>query len=107
MSNLYITDHAEGRFQERVGLPKRLATKKAREALERGITHAETTGSLRKYFDRLYLSHETANNIRVYHNNVYIFSYDTLITVYPLPHSLRKIAMKISREKQDGDSNER
>lgn len=102
ISNLYITDHAEGRFRERVGLPKRLATRKAQEALERGITHAEASGQLRRYFDALYLSHESANNIRVYCGTVYIFSYDTLITVFPLPQNLRKIAVKIQQKKKDG-----
>lgn len=107
MSNLYITNHSERRFKERTGLSKRLVTKKALEALERGITHAETTGPLRKYYDKLYLDHHTANNIRVMHNMVYIFYFDVLITVFPLPQSLRKTAAKIWRKKHDGNDNER
>ena len=106
-NNLYITNHSERRFKERTGLPKRLVTKKAIEALERGITHAETTGPLRKYYDKLYLDHKTANNIRVMHNMVYIFYFDVLITVFPLPQSLRKTAAKIWRKKHDGNDNER
>lgn len=102
MSNLYITDHAEGRFKERTGLSKRLVTKKAQAALERGITHADATGQLRKYFDKLYLAQETANNIRVYCGTVYLFSYDTLLTVFPLPQNLRKAAEKIQRKKMEG-----
>ena len=98
---MVITDHAEGRFKERVGLPKRLATKNAAAALERGVTHGETSGRLRRYFDKLYHFNETANNIRVYCGNVYIFHFDTLITVYPLPHDLRKIAEKIQRNKRN------
>jgi hypothetical protein len=100
MNNLYITDHSERRFKERTGLPKRLVTAKAREALERGITHAETTGQLRRYYDKLYLANKTANNIRTYHNYVYIFCYDALVTMFPLPQSLRKTAIKIWRKKQ-------
>lgn len=104
-NNLYITNHSERRFKERTGLPKRLVTKKAREALERGITHAEATGPLRKYYDKLYLDHQTANNIRVMHNMVYIFYFDVLITVFPLPQSLRKTAAKIwERKCKGGDS---
>lgn len=86
-------------------MPKRLATKKAREALERGITHAEAVGQLRKYFDRLFLAQEKANNIRVYHNHVYLFANEALITVFPLPASLRKTAEKIQRKKTEGLSN--
>jgi len=106
-NNLYITNHSERRFKERTGLPKRLVTKKAAEALECGITHAETTGPLRKYYDKLYLEHATANNIRVMHNMVYIFYFDVLITVFPLPQSLRKTAAKIWVKKQKGEINER
>lgn len=105
MSNLYITNHSERRFKERTGLSKRLVTKKAQEALERGICHAETTGALRRYFDKLYLAQENANNIRVYCGNVYVFAYDTLITVFPLPQSLRKTAEKIQHKKTEGLSN--
>ena len=86
-------------------MPKRLVTKKAQEALERGITHAEATGPLRKYYDKLYIDRKTANNIRVMHNMVYIFYFDVLITVFPLPQSLRKTAMKIWEKKQRSKGN--
>lgn len=105
MSDLYITNHSEKRFKERTGLSKRLVTRKAREALERGITHAETTGPLRKYYDKLFLVHETANSIRVMHNTVYIFCNNALVTVFPLPQSLRKTAMKIWEKKQRSKGN--
>ncbi len=105
MSNLYITNHAEGRFRERVKLPKKLVTKSARLALDRGITHAEATGSLKRYFDKLYLQNESANNIRVYCGTVYIFSYDTLVTLFPLPQNLRKIAAELQRKKKEGYDN--
>jgi len=98
VSGLYITDHAEGRFKERTGLSKRLVTKKAQEALEHGISHADTTGALRKYFDKLYMAQEKANNIRVYCGTVYLFAYDTLLTVFPLPQNLRKTAILLQRK---------
>lgn len=101
MSNLYITDHSERRFKERTGLPKRLVTAKAQDALERGITHADTTGQLRRYIDKLYLSQKTANNVRIYCGSVYIFHYDTLITVLSLPPNLRKSAEKAQQKKRD------
>ena len=102
MSNLYITDHSERRFKERSGLPKRLVTKNAALALERGITHADTAGSLRRYFDKLFLTNRNANNIRVYCGMVYIFSYDILITVFQLPTAYRKTAAKIQEKKRKG-----
>ena len=102
MSGLIITDHAADRFRERTGLPKRLVTKTAQKALEQGITAADTVGQLRRYLDGLYLAHRSANNIRAYCGRVYIFHFDTLITVYDLPNNLRKQAEKAQRRKQQG-----
>lgn len=70
----HLTDHAVQRTKERVGLPKRSAEKNAQKALENGIRHCETKGSLNRYITALYWKHKTANNIRVYCNNVYIFN---------------------------------
>lgn len=81
----HLTDHAVQRTKERVGLPKRSAEKNAQKALESGIRHCETKGSLNRYITALYWKQETANNIRIYCNNVYIFNNDVLITVFPLP----------------------
>ena len=102
MDDLIITNHAEKRFKARSGLPKRLVTKTAQLALANGVTHAETTGRLRKYFDKLYLAQESANNIRAYCGMVYIFYYSKLLTVFPLPTSLRKQAAKIQARKKRG-----
>ena len=70
----YLTDHAVQRTKERVGLPKRSAEKNAQKALENGIRHCETKGSLNRYITALYWKQKTANNIRIYCNNVYIFN---------------------------------
>lgn len=106
IDNIVITDHGEKRFSERTGLPKRLVTKKAQEALKNGITHAEATGYLRKYFDKLFMQYGSANNVRVYNNDVYVFCGATLVTVFPLPQSLRKTAAKICTRKQKARGNE-
>ena len=85
-----ITKHAGKRVKERTGVGKsedkiqRLAEK----ALERGYTHAQTKGNLRKILDKHFLSHKTANNMRVYGGNLYIFRNRTLITVIPLPSNI-------------------
>ena len=50
----YLTDHAVQRTKERVGLPKRSAEKNAQKALESGIRHCETKGSLNRYITALY-----------------------------------------------------
>ena len=104
-TDLYITDHAAGRFKSRAGLPKRTVAKYAAIALERGIAREDATGQLRRYFDMLYLRQQTANNIRIYSGKVYIFRFGTLITVLNLPGGLQKSAQKAQRKKDDAEGN--
>ena len=102
MDDLIITNHAADRFRERVKLPKRAVTKNARLALEKGISQAEATGQLRKYIDNLYRNEaQQANNIRIYCGMVYIFYFDTLLTLFPVPKPLQKQAVLLQRQKRD------
>lgn len=96
-----VTDHAVKRTKERVGISKRIAEKNAEKALEFGIRHSETTGSLNKYISALYFKQHTANNMRVYCGNVYVFCGNVLVTIIPLPAKYRKIAEKIKRKRED------
>lgn len=101
-----ITEHAERRVRERVGVPKRGVRKNAALALERGVGYDDAAGALRRYIAHLYELHEhAANNIRIYNSVVYIFAYDVLITVLQLPPHLRKIAVKLQREKSQSKDN--
>lgn len=93
-----VTNHAARRTKERLGLPKKLSHKNAENALRYGIRHSDTSGSLNRYISALYWKHETANNVRIYCNNVYIFHGETLITIFPLPQKYRKTAARISRK---------
>jgi len=99
----YVTDHAAKRSKECVGLPKRVTGKNAERALHDGIKHGETRGALRRYLDALYLKRKTANNIRVYCNNVYIFHDEILITIFPLPQKYRKTADRLWKELRHND----
>lgn len=93
----HVTDHAKQRTKERLGLSKRLAEKNAEKALREGIRHKDTTGGLHRYVESLYWKHQTANNIRIYCNYVYIFSYSLLITVFALPQKYRKTTEKLRK----------
>lgn len=101
ISETRITNHAAQRTKERLGISKRISKKNADKALQLGIRHSDTSGSLHRYIDSLYLKQQIANNIRIYCNNVYIFHDDTLITVFPLPQKYRKTADKLRKEKQN------
>lgn len=93
-----VTNHAARRTKERLGLPKKLSHKNAENALRYGIRHSDTSGSLNRYISALYWKHETANNVRIYCNNVYIFHGETLITIFPLPQKYRKTAARVNRK---------
>ena len=96
-----VTVHGQRRITQRVGGPKHKAQIKADKALIAGITHSEATGLLKDYITRTYLLYGTANNIRIYNRNVYLFRNEVLITVLNLPPNLHKIedAIKAKRKK--------
>lgn len=97
-SDVYVTRHARQRTKQRVGLSKRLADQNARKALEKGICHKNTRGSLNRYLTKVYFSNPAANNIRIYCENVYIFKGQMLITVWQLPPEYRKTALHIQKK---------
>lgn len=96
-----ITKHGRDRTHSRTGLPKRAVESNARRALECGVRHSETTGTLRRYCDSLYLKEKTANNIRLWGDCVYIFFDELLITVLNLPPKYRKRVQEIIKRKRE------
>ena len=87
-----LTKHGRKRVEERSGVGKseKKTDRMTKLALERGYKHSETKGSLRKYLDGKFLSHKSANNMRVYSGQLWIFNNDRLITVIPLPSKFQK-----------------
>ena len=104
MSNISVSRHGRKRTKDRVGLSKGLAEKNAERAFKDGLKHGELKGNLYKYVTSLYFKHETANNIRVFHRNVYIFCDSTLVTIFPLPGNLVPLADKLEKRKKGGAS---
>jgi hypothetical protein len=97
---MIITDHGLKRGKQRLGLSKQAIQKTAARALAEGVTHAEAVGQLKKYFDKLYFHNQSANNIRIWGDHVYIFRYDKLITVFPMPHTLKNRIKKIMKRRK-------
>lgn len=95
-----LTKHAKHRSKERMGLNKEASDKAAQKALEVGIRHSETAGSLHRYLSRLFLTKKTANNIRIYAEKVFIFSGNVLITVLQLPNEYKKVVNKINKQQK-------
>ena len=88
------------RIKERCGLPKKAVERSATLALQKGLSHKESTGSLKRYFDYLFLSHKKGSNIRLYGNHVYIFTQNSLVTVLPLPNEHKKSLLKAFEKRE-------
>lgn len=96
----HVTIHAGKRIRERIGVNKKSIQTVSDRALRKGLSHEELTGKLKRYIDKLYFRSQTANNIKVYAEKVYIFKENTLITVVSLPTGLKRIANKLSQIKK-------
>lgn len=96
-----VTRHALERAKERSGLSKSAARNLATRALECGLTRSDVVGPLGYYLDGRLRSHGHGNNMRVYGENVFIFHNEVLITVFPLPASLKRAASKLMKRKRE------
>ena len=83
--SVYVTIHAKKRLKQRVGLPKSACQRHAQKAFDNGRCHQDVRGSLKRYLDHLFLSHKTANEIRIYGQFIYLFANTNLMTVLHVP----------------------
>ena len=95
-----VTLHAGKRIRERMGVKKKSIQTISDRAYLKGLNHNETAGHLKRYIDKLYFRSKTANNIKVFAEKIYLFNEKTLITVVPLPTSLKRIANKLAQSKK-------
>ncbi len=93
-----VTRHAGRRARERLGIPKKATQSNADRALRNGIHLEQTSGSLRRYLDYIWYNDTPKNNIRIYHQNIYIFNNDILVTILPLPAKYHKTADKLEHK---------
>jgi hypothetical protein len=94
-----ITRHGAQRLHERLGLRKRSLWRITQRAFDEGLRPSEAVGALRAHLSALYLSHRTANNLRVYGENVFLFADETLITVFSVPLELRRQSLDQQRQR--------
>lgn len=97
-----VTRHGDRRTRERMGVPRSAVKRMAERAMTDGISRHDCSGSLRRYLDSLYHYNETANNIRVWSEKVFIFSDNYLITVLDLPTRYRNVANSLISKKGGG-----
>ena len=92
-----ITEHAYMRAKERLSLSAESLDRLAERAYNEGLKHSDTRSRLNRWMDGLYLEHRSADNIRLYGENAFIFSKETLITVFQVPNDLRKFLKKFKK----------
>ena len=96
--------HGRKRIRKRIGIKKKAVDSMRDAAFNKGLTHAQAVGRLSRYFDKLFLEYETANNIRMYANYVWIFIGEKIITVFPIPNKLKHAALNIQKKIKEGDN---
>ena len=70
--------------------------------MDKGLTHAETTGALHEWISNKYLKEQRANNIRIYGDKCYMFRGQDLITILTIPTAeLRNIAVRNMKAKKN------
>ena len=87
-----VTNHALKRCRKRLGVPKKAVEKMVGEAWERGLCHKDFSGSFRRYLDGVFLRERCGNQMRVHNGHLFLFSGNTLVTVWGLPPRYRKQA---------------
>lgn len=84
-----VSDHADARVKERLGLPKSARLSAAQRAFDKGKHHADAKGKFKRYLDGCWLRYRSANNVRIYAEHIWFFSDNVLITVYDIPNNMR------------------
>lgn len=79
---LQITQHAYERARKRFKWNAATLNRMASKALNDGFRHEDTKGTLNTYITDIWKQYETANNIRIYGQNIYLFRFNKLITIY-------------------------
>ena len=94
---MQVSNHANERINQRCGLNKKSAERLSKLALENGISHHDTVGSLNRYLTKLFFYNKQANNIRIYGEYIYIFCDEVLVTVIPLDNKYKKIVRSLNK----------
>ncbi len=87
--------HACERAKQRLQWGKATLQLMADKAFTEGLCRQQATGRLKKYLDKLWSEHQSANNMRIYGQHLFLFTGQTLITVWQVPGEFRKVSDKL------------
>jgi hypothetical protein len=85
-----ITPHAADRASQRLSMREEVLSKTMEKVLSDGLRLADVKGNLRRYLFGMQGRHHST--CIVYAEHVYAMHGDKLITVFPLPRNLKKLA---------------
>ena len=88
--SINLTAHAISRGKERLKWNENTLLKMAGRAYNMGVKHSDTKGSLNRYITSIWNKNKAVNNIRIYGENLFLFTDTKLITVYRLDHKICK-----------------
>lgn len=89
-----ITKHAEKRLKERSGISQKAADRIMDSVWQKGLSHADLRGNLRKWVDSKRFWERNVDQIRLYGDKLYLFSEEKLVTVIQIPQDLAKEVSK-------------
>ena len=92
---MIITEHAEHRSRERLGIPRKAVPRTALKALKHGIRADDFTGPIRRFLDGR--RHNNGGDYIVYGQHLFVFKGETLVTVFQLPAEFRDYKKWIAR----------
>ena len=95
-----ITKHAKKRIRQRCGLSSRSIERLSDKILTVGLSYSDCTGLLKQWMGDTYSIENTANNMRIYGDKVYILREEVLITVLNLPSEYMKTATILQNKKR-------
>lgn len=79
---------------KRLGLKKKAVKSLAEKAYYQGLGQKDFRGKFKRYLDKLYFKEGAANDVKVYHQYLFFFHDQTLITAYRIPNNLQKYKPK-------------
>jgi len=95
-----LTNHGEDRGKNRMGLNKKATQRIADKAFSKGLKHSDFKGSFKRFLDGVYLRYGTANNMRIFNNEVFIFKGDVLITILDIPYRFHKVIKQVKNREE-------
>lgn len=95
-----LTRHGRSRGKQRVGLNENALMRTAAIARSEGLHAKDTAGSLRRYLDKLMITHK-GRVPRIHSGKIFVFGSDNvLVTVLELPHQYRRAAADCLAKRQ-------